>query len=89
MPSEIFYKYPNDQYNRGIVLEEYNGELNLVAGFKTSHGNIYKRWGFPQRKDKTATDVAIQWKISLGSPMEAVRALKYLLSQLEIKSDNS
>jgi len=83
MPSEVFYPYQNDEYNRGIVLEDYNDELNLVAGVKTSNGNVYKRWGFPQKKDKTASKKAIPWKIRLGSPREAVAALKYLLSQIE------
>ena len=83
MPREFFYAYPNDDYNGGIVLEEYNGVLSLVAGGKgQGNGTVYKKWGFPQKKDKQPTERAIPWKIQLGNDREAVAALKYFLAQL-------
>ena len=84
MPREFYRPYPNDNYNQGIVLEEYNGVLSLVASGKGagSESTVYKKWGFPQKKDKQPADKAIPWKIRLGNDREAVAMLKFFLSQL-------
>jgi hypothetical protein len=84
MSSEIFYSYPGDSYGRGIILEDYQGTMSLVAAVKSqkTNGTVYKRWGFPQNKDRVASEKAIPWKIQLGNKREAVQALKYILNQL-------
>ena len=82
MPREFFYPYPNDDWNQGVSMQEYNGVLSLVAGGKSAEGGVYMKWCFPQKKDKSPTEKAIPMKVTLGNDREAVAMLKYFLSQL-------
>ena len=63
-------------------MQEYNGILSLVAAGKSNGGNVYAKWVYPQKKDRTPADKPIPMKIDLGNDREAVAALKYFLSQL-------
>jgi len=82
MTHEIYKPYEDSQYNDGVVLEEYNGVYSLVSASQSDEGPIYKRWCFPQVKDKQPAEKAIPMKVKLGGPREAVKMLEYFLSQL-------
>ena len=81
---EIFLEDPDSKWNEGIMLEEYNGVFSLVSANKSqnSEGTVYKKWGFPQNKDRAPTDKAIPWKVRMGSKRQAVKTLQYFLEQL-------
>lgn len=84
MAFEIFLEDPESDWNEGIMLEEYNGVFSLVSANKSrnSEGTVYKKWGFPQNKDKQPINKAIPWKVRLGSKRQAVKTLQYFLEQL-------
>lgn len=85
MPYEIFFKDESSDYREGVMLEEYNGILSLVAAqsSQTGEGTVYKKWGFPQDKEKQPISKAIPWKVRLGPPRQAVKMLEYFLGQLK------
>jgi hypothetical protein len=85
MTHEIFYELPDNQYGEGVILEEYREEYSLIMAQKSqnSEGTIYKKWCFPQYKNKPA-ETAIPQKVTLGNHREAIAALKYFLSHLEM-----
>ena len=66
--NEIFFEDPSSDYKEGIMLEEYNGVLSLVAAQRSAkaEGTVYKKWGFPQDRDKKPISEAIPWKVRLG-----------------------
>ena len=77
-----FYKTDN-QYGRGIELEEYKGVFSLVSAKESADGRIFKEWAFPQDKDKKPRDKALPIKISLGDRKAAIKALTYILKELD------
>lgn len=84
MAFEIFLPDPESDWNEGVLLEEYKGVFSLISAGKSqnSDGVVYKKWVFPQKKDKTPTDKAIPMKVRLGSKRQAVKSLQYFLEQL-------
>lgn len=83
MPRQFFYPYPDDKYRGGVVLQEYNGILELVAaGRGNGNGTVYTKWCYPKTKEGWPSDKALPWKITLGNDREAVKLLEYFLSQI-------
>jgi hypothetical protein len=84
MEPDIFVLDHESEWNEGAMLEEYKGVISIVAAQKSNKddGIIYKKWGFPQNKDKEPISKAIPWKVRLGSKRQAVQTLKYFLEQL-------
>lgn len=82
---EIFFEYPNDQYGQGIMLEEYNDRINLVSAQKAQgNGTVYKKWVFPQTKDRQPAEKAIPHKIYLGNNREsAIEMLRKIAIELK------
>ncbi len=82
MPHEIFLQ-TDKQYGNGIMLEEYNGVYSLVRAAKSQNGGtVWKKWGFPQDKDRKPIEKGIPWKIELGDAIQAPKVLEYFLEQL-------
>ncbi len=81
---EMFFPYPNSKYSDGIMLEEYHDRLSLVAAQEgKGDGTTYKRWCYPQGKDRGPLDKAVPWKIELGHNREtAIKMLKDIISFL-------
>ena len=72
----MFIELPDSKYNEGIEIEEYNGVWSMVLAQRADDGKTYKRWCFPQVKDKKPSGKAIPWKITLGgSVQEAIDTL--------------
>ena len=83
MAFEIFKAYEDDQYGKGIMLQEYNGTYSVIAAGKGQNDVIYKKWGFPSGKDKKPISQVLPWQVKLGdSKREALETLRYLMDQL-------
>ena len=77
-----FREYPNDEYGRGILLEEYNGTYSLVLAKQGEGDKVWKEWVAPIYKKKPI-DKMLPWKIELGdSEAEAVETLRYFIELL-------
>ena len=77
-----FKEYDNDQYNQGIELDEFRGEISLVSARRGEDGRIFKEWVAPIR-NKKPIEKHLPWKIKLGnSPEEAIETLRYFIALL-------
>jgi len=72
----------NQEYGRGVQLDEYNGVFSLIAAREGTDGKIYKEWAFPQDKDRRPRDKAIPVKVDLGDKDQAIEALLVFLREL-------
>lgn len=71
MPDQdFFFPLPNDEYNKGVTLQEYAGSWFLVSSREGRDGKTYHDWCFPQDKDKKPREKALPWKIKIGSSRE-------------------
>lgn len=81
---EIFFEIEGSQYGEGIMLEEYHDRISLVSANKGKEGTNYKKWCFPQTKDRVPAEKAIPWKISLGpNRKSAVDMLRKIAMELK------
>ena len=82
---EIFIPYPNDKYGQGIMIEEYNDRISLVLAQRgQGDATTYKKWVYPQTKDRSPCPKAIPHKIHLGETRsEAVEMLRKIAIQLK------
>jgi hypothetical protein len=69
--------------NKFLILNEYKGELSILSAYEGSDGNTYWSMVFPRLKDKKPGDKAIPQKVQLGTPANAVRALKQMIQHIE------
>lgn len=81
MNDEKYVEIEGSDYNEIIIIEEYKGQISLVLGNLGRDGTAYKKWAFPQTKDKKPTGKALPLKIPLGE--NAVKTVKMLLEYLE------
>jgi hypothetical protein len=77
-----FYKIPESKYNDGIFLEEFKGNVQLIAGQAGKEGIYYKRWSFPQAKDRKPGDKAIPVSVNLGPRHTAIEIIEKILAEL-------
>jgi hypothetical protein len=84
MSFQVFYKLKNSDYGEGLLLEKYNETFGVYAAQepRETNGTIYKRWAFPQTKERQPGEKAIPMGIKLGNQTEAIEILKYFLEQL-------
>ena len=78
-----FYANEGSQYGEGIVLDDYNGTISLVAARK-KEDNIYMEWCYPQARDGSRKPIekSLPWKVSLGDRESAIKALRFFLKEL-------
>lgn len=82
MPFEIFRKYDDNRYGKGVLLNEWNGGYFFIAA-NERNGVVYKRWGYPSTKKKEPGDQVLPWQVKLGdTKQEAIAMLKWALEQL-------
>ena len=75
---DVFMPFDGDQYNKGILLQEYNGTFYLVSAHGGNDGKIYADWCFPQGRDRKASEKALPWKIKIGENQdEAFKTLAF------------
>jgi hypothetical protein len=79
---EISFRVPNSKYNEMILLDKYNDAYSLIAAQEGKDGNIYKRWVFPQGKNRQASEKSIPLKITLGNRTEALAMLQGFINAL-------
>jgi len=86
MAFEIFYKVESSKYNEGFFLQEYEDIFFLVAGTEGREGTNYKKWAFPQTKDREPNKKAIPVSVKLGNRGEAIETLEKVLKELRAKA---
>ena len=82
---EIFFEYEDSKYGEGIMVEEYNDRISLVLAQQgKGDGTVYKKWCYPQGKDRAPLEKAIPWKIYLGPDRKkAVEMLRKIAVELK------
>jgi len=79
---EVWYKIESSEYKEGFFLQEYKENFFLVAGGEGREGTNYKKWAFPQTKDREPNKKAIPVSVKLGTRREAIESLKKVLNEL-------
>ena len=82
---EVFIKYPDNKYGEGIMIEEYNDRISLVLAQEgQGNGTVWKKWVFPQNKERMPMEKAIPHKIYLGHNREtAIDMLRQIAMHLK------
>lgn len=82
---EVYFKVPDSKWNEGVLLNKYQDTYSLIAAQEsaTSQGTIYKRWCFPQGKDRKPSEKTIPIKITLGDRQAAISMIRGILAELE------
>ena len=85
---ELFIKVDGSQYGDGVLLDKYGDRYSLIAAqeSKSAVGTVYKRWVFPQTKDKKPMDKAVPMGVRLGNREQAIQILKQALAALSDRS---
>jgi len=73
----------NETYNEGILVDIYKNEYSLCLAEEGKDGKIYKKWMFPQVKDRQPGEKSIPWKITLGVRQQAIQRLEQLIMMIE------
>jgi hypothetical protein len=81
MAFELFFKRASSNFGDGIIFQEYNDKFFLIAGGKGHQ--VWKRYCFPQKKDKQPTDKPIPMSVNLGDRYEAIDLLEKFLKALK------
>jgi hypothetical protein len=68
--------------NRGIMLNEYKGELSIVEAREAPDGKLWINFCYPQYQ-KQPQEPAVPKGIKLGSPAQAAKILKQLLAMVQ------
>lgn len=82
---DLFIEIPDSKYGDGVILEEYQGKWSLVSAQVGKDGKNYKRWTFPQGRDRQPTEKPIPLKITLGDLETAADVLAKLYRMLKPK----
>jgi hypothetical protein len=80
---EKFYKIESSKYNEGVFFTEYNGTYQLIVGQAGKDGVNYRKWVFPQMKDRSPGTKGIPMGVNIGFRDEAIAMLKKMLAELE------
>jgi len=78
---------PNNQYGDAVILEEYAGSYSLVAGNMNNEGKTFKRWAFPQTKNREPGKKAIPVKVQLGDQHSAAEILREMADEIDGMGD--
>lgn len=79
---EEYYIETNENYSRGLALDEYNGVFSLAACNRSDGGTIYLQWcKLMLGKDKLS-EKSNPVKVELGTRFEAIEVLHRLLEML-------
>ena len=82
MPFEIVFKIESSEYNEIVFLQEYKDNFYIVAGGESREGTNYKKWAYPQTKDREPGNKAIPVSVKIGRRHEAVKILEDALNEL-------
>jgi hypothetical protein len=77
----------NQQYDSGIMLEEYKEKFSLTSAYLGKDGQAQLKWCYRQEKDKESGNnipgKSIPIKLELGTREEAVKHLTALLDLVD------
>jgi len=80
------FKMTNSQYQQGIAIENYEGDVSLVSA-RSKETGIWADWAFPQRfidGEKVPGEKALPIKVFLGKgKTQAIETLKHFIGILE------
>ena len=79
---EVFFKLESSDWNDGILLNKYGDQYSLLAAQEGKEGNAWKRWVFPQNKDREPLDKAIPMGVKLGRKDEAIELIEKIYAEL-------
>ena len=68
--------------NRGIMLNEYNGELSIVEAREADDGRQWMDFCYPQYQKKPQGK-AVPKGVKLGPPEQAAKIIKQLLAMVQ------
>lgn len=81
---ELFFRTELSKYGDGVMLNKYGDTYSIVAGQESQNGGtVYKRWAFPQGKDKKPLEKAVPMGVRLGSRTQAIGILRAMLAALD------
>lgn len=73
----------DEQYGDGVMLDTYSG-YGLAAAREGSDGKVYKKWAFPQGRNREAAAKAIPVKVHLGDTAQAaIATLEYMIALIK------
>ena len=73
----------DEQYNRGIRVEEYKGVYSLVSARESNDGVIYNQWCKPQTGKNAYASSDVPMAVKLGELDGAIHTLREILGYLE------
>lgn len=83
MPNENLF-IQIGQYNDGVMLNHYKGEVSLVAAQEGKDGKTYMQFAFPKdNKTKEPKETAVPMGVRLGKPEQAIGILKQFIAALD------
>jgi hypothetical protein len=81
---ELFFRVEDSKYGDGVMLDKYGDRYSLVAAQESQNGGtIYKRWAFPQDKEKKPREKAVPMGVNLGNRIQAIGILRAALAALD------
>lgn len=83
---EVFVEVPNNQYGEGVLVNKFGDQYGLLSAQKgKGNGTVYKKWCFPQDKDKQPREKAVPWGIRIGNKNEAIEVVTGIAKAFGIK----
>lgn len=70
------------KYNRGILLDEYNGRYSLVQA-RQGESKVFVQWCKPKQGDDKYASKDLPLGVRLGSKDEAVKILKNFIAAIQ------
>lgn len=93
---ESKYIETNEQYNEGIAIDEYNGNISLSCVTRGKDGNLYLKWSYPSERvsgKSVPAEKMFPVKVFLGDSTEnaisTLRQVLILLGDCEKQPDYS
>lgn len=82
---ELFFELEGSDYGDGVLLDKYGDRYSLVAAQKSqkANGTIYKKWAFPQGKDRKPLEKARPVGVNLGNRTQLIGILRAILSAVD------
>ncbi len=75
------------EYQEGVILNKYEGEISLIAGNAAQDGKIWMKWAFPQKRvdgQNVPNEKARPQGVMIGyGKDQAIKTLNYFLDILE------
>ncbi len=85
------FKETDQQYHKGVAIDNYNGKISLVSADTGTDGNIYAQWVYGQKRENGQNvpgDRTFPMKVLIGSSkQEALETLQFFMDLINGKSN--